>query len=142
MKTALYQIGIATKANDYSANGQLTIDETKLKDALNNDPDKVASLFTSEDGIAKKMQDVINKNIKTYGGDGILIAKAGVDNSTTVDDSALTKIVTDCNSKIKDLKTLLQTQQEQYYAKFTKLEQYLSQMNSQASLFTSSSSNS
>ena len=141
MKTALYQLGIATKANDYSANGQLTIDETKLKDALNNDPDKVASLFTNDDGIAKKMQDVINKNIKTYGGDGILIAKAGVDNSTTVDNSALTKTVTDCNSKIKDLKTLLQTQQEQYYAKFTKLEQYLSQMNSQASLFTQNTSN-
>nr|WP_319488385.1 flagellar filament capping protein FliD [uncultured Caproiciproducens sp.] len=140
MKTALYQIGIATKANDYSANGQLTIDEDKLKDALTNDPDKVASLFTSEDGIASRMQDVINKNIKTYGGDGILIEKAGIANSTTVDDSALTKTVTDCNTKIKELKALLETQQEQYYAKFTKLEQYLSTMNSQSSLFTTTAS--
>ncbi|MGX8702363.1 flagellar filament capping protein FliD [Caproiciproducens sp.] len=135
MKAALYEIGIATKANDYSANGQLTIDEDTLKNALNNNPDKVASLFTGEDGIAVRMQSVINKNIKTTGGDGILIAKAGVDNSTKVDNSTLTKAVTDYNTKIKELKTLLETQQEQYYAKFTRLEQYLSNMNSQAALF-------
>ncbi|MGX8701118.1 flagellar filament capping protein FliD [Caproiciproducens sp.] len=140
MKAALYEIGIATKANDYSANGQLTIDEDTLKNALNNNPDKVASLFTSEDGIAARMQSVIDKNIKTTGGDGILIAKAGVDNSTKVDNSTLTKEVTDYNTKIKELKTLLATQQEQYYAKFTRLEQYLSNMNSQASLFQTSTS--
>ncbi|MDF1494266.1 flagellar filament capping protein FliD [Caproiciproducens sp. CPB-2] len=140
MKAALYEIGIATKANDYSANGQLTIDEETLKNALNNNPDKVASLFTSEDGIAARMQDVINKNIKTTGGDGILITKAGVDNSTKVDNSTLTQAVTDYNTKIKELKTLLETQQEQYYAKFTRLEQYLSNMNSQASLFLTDTS--
>ena len=133
-------MGFATKANDYSANGQLTIDEDTLKNALNNNPDKVASLFTSEDGIAARMQSVIDKNIKTTGGDGILIAKAGVDNSTKVDNSTLTKEVTDYNTKIKELKTLLATQQEQYYAKFTRLEQYLSNMNSQASLFQTSTS--
>ncbi|WP_444659922.1 flagellar filament capping protein FliD [Caproiciproducens sp. R2] len=140
MKAALYEIGIATKANDYSANGQLTIDEETLKNALNNNPDKVASLFTSEDGIAARMQSIINKNIKTTGGDGILITKAGVDNSTKVDNSTLTQAVTDYNTKIKELKTLLETQQEQYYAKFTRLEQYLSNMNSQAALFLTDTS--
>jgi len=140
MQSALYTIGIATKANDYSANGKLTVDETALKNVLNTDPDKVAALFTGTDGISARMKAVIDSNIKTTGGDGILIATAGVENSTFVDDSAITKSLTDYDTKIKELQTTLKTQQDQYYAKFTKLEQYMSQMNSQASLFTTTAS--
>lgn len=140
MQSALYTIGIATQANDYSANGKLTVDETALKKALTNDPDKVASLFTGTDGISTRMKAVIDSNIKTTGGDGILIAMAGVENSSTVDDSSITKSLSTYDTKIKELQTTLKTQQEQYYAKFTKLEQYMSQMNSQASIFTSTTS--
>lgn len=140
MQSALYTIGIATKANDYSANGKLTVDETALKNALTNDPDKVAALFTGTDGISTRMQAVIDSNIKTTGGDGILIATAGLENSTSVDDSAITKSLSTYDTKIKELQTTLKTQQDQYYAKFTKLEQYISKMNSQASFFTMSSS--
>ena len=135
MKSALYQIGIATKANDLSAKGKLTIDETALKNALNNNPDKVSELFTGTDGIASRMQTVIDKNIKTSGGDGILVAKAGIANSTKTDQSSITRSITEYETQIKRFKTMLATQQEQYYAKFTKLEQYLSRMNSQSSIF-------
>ncbi len=134
-KGALFQIGIAGKANDYSANGKLTIDEAKLKKALNDDPEKVTALFTGTDGIATRMQNVIDKNIKTSGGDGILIQKAGAENSTFVDKSSITASIQDYDTKIKELQTRLKTQQEQYYSKFTRLEQYLSKMNSQANLF-------
>lgn len=137
MKSALYQIGIATKANDLSAKGKLTIDETALKNALNNNPDKVSELFTGTDGIASRMQTVIDKNIKTSGGDGILVAKAGIANSTKTDQSSITRSITEYETQIKRFKTMLATQQEQYYAKFTKLEQYLSRMNSQSSIFQS-----
>jgi flagellar hook-associated protein 2 len=136
LKSSLYQVGIATKANDYSAKGKLTIDETALKNALNNDPEKVSQLFTGKDGIASRMQGVIDKNIKTSGGDGILVAKAGIANSTKVDQSSITRSIKEYETQIKKFKTMLATQQEQYYAKFTKLEQYLSTMNSQASVFS------
>jgi len=141
ISTALYQIGIATKEDFQVGNtGVLTIDEDKLKKALTDDPDKVAALFTSSDGIATKLQDIINTNVNTSLVDtGLLITKAGSDDST-VDQSTLAKTMNDCETKITSLKTTLATQQEQYYAKFTKLEQYLSQMNSQASWFGSSSS--
>jgi len=142
MKSSLYDIGISSPANDYAANGKLTIDETKLKNALNNDPDKVSSLFTGTDGVATRMQAVIDRNIKTTGGDGILIAKAGVENSTKVDTSSITKSLAEYDTQIKNLKALMETQQEQYYAKFTKLEQYLSTMNSQSNIFTSNTTSS
>jgi len=88
------------------------------------------------------MQAVIDRNIKTTGGDGILIAKAGVENSTKVDTSSITKSLAEYDTQIKNLKALMETQQEQYYAKFTKLEQYLSTMNSQSNIFTSNTTSS
>lgn len=136
VKGALFEIGIATKANDYSGNGQITVDETKLKNALTNDPDKVAALFTDSDGVAYKMQSVINDNIKTTGGSGLLVAKAGLENSTTYDNSALTQKISDYTKTIKDLQTRLKDEQDRYYSKFTKLEQYISQMNAQSGIFT------
>jgi Flagellar capping protein len=143
MKSALYEIGITTKSDDYSTtNGQLTIDEDKLKDALTNNPDKVAALFTSSDGIATKLKDVIDSNISTSSANpGILFQKAGSD-SSTADNSLLAKSIQENNDQITSLKSLLEDQQNYYYNKFTQLEQYMSQMNSQASFFTSNSSNS
>lgn len=137
IKSALYQIGIASE--DYEDNGALTIDEDKLKDALINNPDKVQELFTSPDGIATKLQNVIKKYSNSSLVDtGLLVVKAGSDDSK-VDNSTLAKAMQDDDTQITALKTLLETQQEQYYDKFTKLEQYLSQMNSQMGWFSSSS---
>lgn len=140
IKSALYQIGIAS--TKYEDNGVLTVDEDKLKDAITNNPDTVQALFTGPDGIATKLQAVIKKNANTSLVDtGVLVQKAGSDSDTsTVDNSTLAKAMQDNDKQITDLKTLLETQQEQYYNKFTKLEQYLSQMNSQMSWFSSNSS--
>ncbi len=140
IKTALYQIGIATQ--DYDDNGVLTIDETKLQDALTNNPDKVQELFTSPDGIGTKLQSMIKKYANSSLVDtGLLVVKAGSDDSK-VDNSTLAQSMQDNDKKIADLKTELETEQNQYYDKFTKLEQYLSQMNSQMSWFSSNSSTS
>jgi flagellar hook-associated protein 2 len=138
IKSALYQIGI--QEDDYDQYGKLTIDEDKLKDALSNNEDTVASLFTSSDGIAARLQTVINRNINTdIGADGTLIQKAGI-STRTYDTSTIAQQITDYNKRIEDLKDQLETEQDLYYAKFTKLESYLSTMNAQSSLFTSSSS--
>ena len=82
------------------------------------------------------MQSVINDNIKTTGGSGLLVAKAGLENSTTYDNSALTQKISDYTKTIKDLQTRLKDEQDRYYSKFTKLEQYISQMNAQSGIFT------
>ena len=138
MSSALYQIGISSAS--YSDNGKLTVDEDKLKKALNSDPDKVSQLFTSTDGIATRMQDLLKKYTNDSLVDtGLLISKAG---STTskVDQSDLAKKMKDYDAQIKTLKTRLKSQQEYYYNKFTALETYIARMNSQASFFMQSSS--
>jgi|GEM_PF-1050475 flagellar hook-associated protein 2 len=141
IKSALYSIGI-TENDDYDQYGKLTIDETTLKDALANNEDTVASIFTSSDGIAARLQTVITKNVNvSIGNDGLLVQKAG-DASRTYDLSTLGSEMDTDTTKITDLKEQLSTEQDQYYAKFTRLESYLSTMNSQAALFTSSSSSS
>ena len=136
--SALYQVGISSSS--YSDNGKLTVDEDKLKEVLNSDPDKIAQLFTSTDGIATRMQNVIKK----YANDslvntGLLITKAG-SSTSTVDTSELAKKMKEYDTQVKTLKTRLTSQQEYYYNKFTALETYIARMNSQASFFTQSSS--
>lgn len=134
---ALYQIGITSQ--NYSDQGKLTIDEDKLREALSSDPDKVASMFTGENGIADRLTSVIEDNIKTTGGSGALVRQAGLKNSTQVDQSFLTERIREYNTQIETLKTRLENEQETYYSKFTQLEQYLSTMNTQASWFSSAS---
>ena len=134
---ALYQIGISTKPYDFTYSGKLEIDEEKLKKALNDDPDKVASLFTGENGIATRLNEVIDNNIKTTGEmKGRLVQKAGSDISIGVDNSYFTRSIKGYTDKIAELKDKMETKQEYYYAKFTRLETYLSKMNAQAGLFT------
>ena len=140
IQSALYTIGIQTKSDDYTSYGKLEIDETKLKSALTENPDKVAALFTGSDGIASRLQSVIQKNVGTYGTDGLLVTKAGKANSTYTTQNTISKMVEDYDAQIKKLKATLETQQERYYAQFTALEQYLSTMNSQASWFTQATS--
>jgi flagellar capping protein FliD len=137
VQSALYKLGIAT--TDYKSNGKLTINEDTLKQALSDDPTKVAAIFTGDDGIASRLQTVINKHIGTTGIEGILVLKAGEVDSSSSDQSAIGDLVSDYDDKIKDLEDRLETQQEYYYSKFTALETYISQMNSQASWFSTSS---
>lgn len=150
IKSALYEIGITTESSDYSkSNGQLKIDETKLKKALTENPDKVEALFTTSDGdddnvtnsdgIAIRLQKVIKDYINTSSANpGILVQKAGL-STDTVDNSTIAKQISNFTKKIKELKTQLADKQEYYYNQFTKLEQYMSQMNTQLSYFMSSS---
>ena len=138
MSSALYQVGISSSS--YSDNGKLTVNEDKLKEVLNSDPDKVAQLFTSTDGIATRMQNVLKKYTNdSLVNTGLFITKAG-SSTSTVDTSELAKKMKEYDTQVKTLKTRLTSQQEYYYNKFTALETYIARMNSQASFFTQSSS--
>ncbi len=133
-KTALSGIGI--KVKEYGTDGTLVIDEGQLKSVIAENQDKIISLFTSEDGIASRLKDVL----KTYtdSTDGRLITKAGVTTSTKVDQSSLTKMIKSYEDTIDDLQDKLTDRENYYYSQFTQLEMYLSKMNSYASWFTSS----
>lgn len=149
LRSALSEIGIST-STDYSENGKLTIDESKLKAALESDPEKVRELFTAsaqteEDGTVTKgglmthMKSIFDQYAGTTGSTkGILIERAGSEHSvTSVMDNALLDQMNEIDDKINRLLDQLTTEQDRYISQFTQLEQLISQMNSQSSWLTS-----
>lgn len=147
----LEQVGINVSSS-YSDNGKLSIDETKLRSALETDPEKVQNLFTAtagEDadgkpiynGVATNLKSVMDKYVKTLGSQetkGILIRKAGskssalsMTNNTYYDQlQSIEKLIDSLNDRLK-------TERDRYVKQFTSLETLISQMNSQSSYLSS-----
>ena len=146
-------IGITT-ASSYSGNGKLSIDEDKLREALTNNPEKVKEMFVSsaEDapnsamsnlsgGFAVRMQNLFESYAKSTGSyKGKLVQLAGLQNNTTTSNNYIARQQKILDNKLETLQTLLATRQDRYQSQFTKLEQYISQMNAQSSWLSSSMS--
>ena len=139
--TSLGPIGISTAAYDYTSGGQLTIDPEALKQAIASNPDRVASLFTAEDGVSQRVKDVLDRNVGTFGGDGTLLLIAGT-NSRATDTSELGEQIADYKNTISDLKDELKTEEDRYWDQFTAMEQSLSVLMAQSSYFSSMMGNS
>ncbi len=137
---ALRSIGLSV---EYSAGlSTLSLDEDKLRSALDSDPDKVKNAFTaststgaSSNGIMAGLKSTQEQYGKTsIGSPGILVKKAG----TTLSSYSLT------NNEIQDQMDNLQKQIDKwqdkmgdridfYTKQFTQLEMLINQMNSQSS---------
>lgn len=144
---ALRAVGITTSTL-YSDNGKLTLDENKLRAALEMDPESVEKLFTSKagtdadgnqtfNGIATNLKSVMDKYVKTLGSmetKGILIKKAGSTSSPmSLTENAFYKQLAEINKQISKLQTRLESERDRYIKQFTSLETLISQMNSQSS---------
>lgn len=151
----LASIGITTGA--YTEKGKLIIDETKLKAAISNDPEAISELFTkksdisysstltseqrakrySEEGLANRLSDIFNDNIRTTDGKGSLLEKAGIQGDRTEFDSIIYDEINGYNKSISSLLEKLADKENKYYAKFAALEQAISKMNAQSSWLSS-----
>ena len=131
---ALYQLGITTTSS-YMDGGKLVIDETKLRAALTENPQKVKDIFSNRDtGIAYRMQNELKNAIVGDGKtDGILIQMAGKDNTLKADTSTMTMRIDNYSQMLTKLKSQLNAEESRYWKKFTYLETYISNMNSQQS---------
>jgi flagellar hook-associated protein 2 len=132
---SLASIGITT--GDYTEKGKLYIDEDKLKEALNANPDAVMDLFSkssdvsNEKGLAVRLYDNLNAGIKQ------LSDKAGSESTyTTVDSSVLGKKITEYDEQISEWETRLQDIEDRYYKQFTAMETALNKLNQQSSYLT------
>ncbi len=136
----LEAIGIS-EASGYTSNGKLTIDENKLKNALESEPDKVAKLFTDpNNGLMTNMKKVTDSYAKTWGTKGSLIARAGSEASaSSLTDNEIYTSMKDIDSIIKQLQERLKNEQDRYISQFTTLETVIAQMNSQSSYLSSMS---
>ncbi len=144
---ALKAVGITTSTL-YSDNGKLTLDESKLRAALETDPESVEKLFTAPQGtknekgnditgIATNLKNVMDKYVKTLGSmdsKGILIKKAGSTSSPmSLTENGFYKQIAEINKQISKLQTRLESERDRYIKQFTSLETLISQMNSQSS---------
>ena len=136
----LREIGIGTS---YS-NGMttLSLDEDKLRAALESDPDKVRTAFTktreggsSTDGLMQTMQNTLNSYVKTTGEPkGVLITRAGsVKAPTSLNSNSLKSQMDSIDSQIDRWTDKMSDQIDRYTTKFSRLEQLINQMNSQSS---------
>jgi flagellar hook-associated protein 2 len=127
----LAQIGITTLS--YEERGKLYIDEAKLKDALQKDPDGVMNLFTksaenyAEKGIAMRLYDDVNSAM------ALISARAGTSSSySTADNSAIGRQIAAMNERISTMEERLQQLEDRYWRQFTAMEQAIQQMNAQS----------
>jgi flagellar hook-associated protein 2 len=133
---SLYQIGITT-SSDKTKPGQLVVDEKKLRTALEKDPDSVAQLFASTDGISSKMIETIDKAISTSSKNpGSLTLKAGGEN-TYLDNNFMFSQIKSQNELLARLTDSMESKSDRYSKMFTRLEVAMSKSNSQQSMFSS-----
>lgn len=135
----LRDIGISTNYTDGLTT--LSLDENKLRSALETEPDKVRDAFTKskESGAASNglMQSLLNP-LETYGkttGDyGVLVNRAGsIRAPGSIYQNSLQTQLNNYAKQISRWEDKMSDQIDRYTTKFSKLEQLIAEMNSQSS---------
>ncbi len=143
----LKDIGIAT-SSDYRKGGRLSIDEGKLDKALQERPNEVVALFTqksdkayldgpnakeryAENGLASRLNDLLNDNIRITKGGGYLIKKAGQDGVVDTK-SDLYKQIKEADDKVDKLLEMLADKEDSYYRKFARMESMMQRYSAQS----------
>ncbi len=160
--SALYELGITTERWVAGAvGGKLEIDEEKLKKAISSDVNGVLQVLFKEAGPLQDL-DAQGNPVQGKGGvitrmydimiDGMkeVIYKAGPGEESSLfrnirsnmlidfvtkhgSISLLDKDIKDIDSRISDLNAMLLNKEDQYYRKFSVMEQFVQQMNNQGS---------
>lgn len=145
----LSNIGITTSTTA-SDRGKLSIDEEKLRAAVEGNLESVKEAFAApietdkdgnviDGGAMQKLKEVLDKYAATTGATkGILIEKAGSQYSpTALLDNTIKSQIEDIDDEIEKLTDQLNDKIDFYTSKFTQLEMLISQMNSQSSYLSS-----
>ena len=135
----LRSIGINTSYSDGLTT--ISLDESALREALENDLDGVRDAFTKSrengagtDGLMTSIQKVTDKYAATTGAvKGILIEKAGSQYSPTAAlDNTMLDRIDEIDRQIETWQSKMSDKVDYYTNKFTQLELLINQMNSQS----------
>lgn len=152
---SLSDIGITTDV-DYTTGGKIVIDEAKLKSAIQNNGDQVASLFMKDStisydpdhindkdrykqiGIFQRINDVLKDYTRTSrnsnGQKGILIERAGIKGDLSEIENQLSKdLKNNYDKRISELTQKMISKETKYYEQFARLETAIQKMNQQSS---------
>lgn len=127
--SSLTQIGITTSSK-HSDGGKLVIDETKLRQALNEDPESVQGLFTNSSeneskGIMQRLEDSVKSTIKK------IEQQAGKDYHT-LDNYSIGKQMKSNEDRISTFQSRLEKVETRYWNQFTQMEKAIQRLNDQS----------
>jgi len=128
---ALSKLGITTSSN-YLENGKLTIDETKLREAISADPNQVYELFAadgdtdSEKGIARRLTEALD-DARTK-----ITTKAGSGTATVNNTFVLGRLLDGYEDQMTRFEERLESLENRYWKQFTAMEQAIQKANSQS----------
>ncbi|MCL2049783.1 MAG: flagellar filament capping protein FliD [Defluviitaleaceae bacterium] len=151
---SLFDVGITTVGRDGTPGdgliGILQIDEAKLLEMLEKDPERVKSLFarspidaggmlggTIEErnaradhvGLGFRLDDIL----RTYGDDdqGPLRQRAGYTRGLMVSENTMSQQLRDFDNRLSAMERYLARRENHYYSMFSRMEQAIAQSNSQ-----------
>jgi flagellar hook-associated protein 2 len=121
--STLAQIGISTGkvGTGVSADGTLHLDEIKLREALQEDPEAVATLFTGDQGVASRLDGYLKETL-TKDKTGLLTAK----------DEAFASQIRDLQKQTERMEERLVRREEQLKRQYVQLEKVLAQLQAQS----------
>ena len=161
----LADIGITT--GTYTENGKLYLDEDALAEAIESDASAIAELFaqkstsystttssgvralssserstrSSEEGIAWRFYDTLLDYVATgvdsAGNKGFLLERAGIDSDGSDTDNAITKQISEYETRISDEEDRLEALRTRLEAQYSAMESAISELNSQSSYIAS-----
>ncbi|MCV6961281.1 flagellar filament capping protein FliD [Erwinia amylovora] len=131
--SSLAKLGIEVKVED-AGTGKLTIDSSKLDDAVKNNPDEIEALFLGKgesEGVADRLQEMI----KTYIGDKDSIPKTtGIIGQTTKGLEEQTKQV---SARMSQVQKMIDATVERNRKDFERLDLAMNKMNNMSSQLSS-----
>jgi flagellar hook-associated protein 2 len=154
---SMSDIGITT-SSDWTQNGTLVIDEDKLKNAIQNDPEKVSELLTqqtsssgkyyspdltadqrsaryADEGVFQRVNDIFQDYTRTTrdsgGRKGIFLEQAGISGDTSDTINSLSQQIKEKDDQITELTDKLSDKENAYYDQYTKMEQAIANLQAQ-----------
>jgi len=125
-----------TLTDSWQDHGKLEIDESKLDNAISTYGDKIADFFTSEKGLAAKLEKTVDNAISTKTNKyGYLTSLAGMANTKTDKDNQIFRQMESIQDLIDRLTDKYESEQDSYWNRFTALEKYMAQAQQQQSYF-------
>ncbi len=131
------EIGLTTGL--YTDGGKITVDENKLRTALQNNPDAVTNIFTAKSTSTDSKTAFAQSGLVVRMSDALLKYTSSATSNSL---ASLEKQISDSEDMESSLIVKLSTKEEALYKRFAAMETALSSLNSQSSwlssLFTSS----
>ena len=118
-------IGLTTGTYRSGTGGQIVLNEEKLREALERDPDRVASVFSNTtDGLTQRMDRIMNDFVGTRGSQ-----------RNTLD--SLERSLERANEQIDRMQQRMWAEEEALYRRFAAMETAMSRLTSQGEWFAS-----